>query len=159
MSISIDSAAAALRPTSIARPASAATDPAAKVSFARTLGDSVELGAANSKADLGSAIAAYSAPTRQPALSAQTPEALGRALEPRPALGDPQPLQAPAEPKAATQGTVPSFGAQDFKDFLAAFGTTSSDKTFVERWDLNSDGGIDGADLSVMLANYKADGQ
>ncbi len=57
--------------------------------------------------------------------------------------------------QAAETPEPPSFGAEEFKQFLTQFGRQNGDEGFNAKMDLNGDGRVDGSDLSVVLANYR----
>jgi len=71
------------------------------------------------------------------------------------------PAADPADPAEALSATAPpprTFTADDLEKFMESFGLSKGTEGYSEEFDFNGDGSIDGADLSVLLANFKRRG-
>ena len=101
--------------------------------------------------------AAYKKPVQsvEPLATAPQTEQAKKLSEPSVTIDVPAEEAVTQQAQAAETPEPPSFGAEEFKQFLTQFGRQNGDEGFDAKMDLNGDGRVDGSDLSVVLANYR----
>lgn len=77
-------------------------------------------------------------------------ENVEQTVEPEKPTDNAQTLSATATPPPGK----PTYTQDDLDQFVASFNTSKGTEKFDERWDINGDGNINTADLSMLLANF-----